>query len=319
MLKQKLISILLLVFLVIMTQWGAYSETKKPEAKLKIQPQMDIMEKKFSDNSPIIIEFNNPYGLVTFNHEVHTSYSCSDCHPPFVFKFDDNTDFSLRAHKHCLGCHEGNSMDTDCISCHTLKKAKTIAYKQSYGKSKSEERQKVLNFFYKRRSIRKFQKKAVSKDIIDDLLKAGMAGPTAHNWQPWIFIVVDDPKIKSALSNTSPFASYIKTAPYVIVIAGKVDNYWAKFDCAIAAENILLAAANMGLGSVYCGLDSERWQGAKKILDVPKEYEGICYLPIGYPAEEKKPYTKYNPSKIYWNKFEKGRTESVLKEGQSLY
>jgi len=103
--------------------------------------------------------------------------------------------------------------------------------------------------------------------------------------------------------------------PYVIVIAGRRDNSWAILDCAVAAENILLAATHMGLGSVFCGLDEERWQGASRILNVSQDYMGVCLLPIGYPAEKKSAYTKYNPSNIYWNRFEKGRPNSIIVSG----
>ncbi|KPA09572.1 Nitroreductase-like protein [Candidatus Magnetomorum sp. HK-1] len=309
MFKKSLI--LVGICFLLLSQWSLYGGDPEPMNQ-KTKGHMDKMDTKFSERNPVIVNFNNPYGLVTFNHEAHTSFSCSDCHPPFVFNFDDEMDFSLRAHKHCLGCHEGSSVDTSCTFCHVSSKNNTIAFEPTSIKSKSPERQKILDFFYKRRSIRSFQKKPVPRDIIDDLLKAGMAAPSAHNWQPWIFIVVDDPKIKKTLSESSPFAGYIKTAPYVIVIAGKKNNYWAKFDCAVAAENILLAATHMGLGSVYCGLDDERWEKAKTILNVPETYEGYSYLPIGYPNEEKPAYTKYDQSKIYRNKFEKGRPESVL-------
>jgi nitroreductase len=295
----------------------SYTALYGEDANLSNQKKVSTIPLKtqFVGKNPIIIEFNNPYGKVFFDHEVHTSFSCSDCHPPFVFKFDDQMNYSLKAHKRCIGCHESESIDTNCNMCHAKPKRKKKVFQANIVKSKSPERQKLLEFFYKRRSIRSYLKKPVSRDMIDDLLKAGMAAPTAHNCQPWIFIVVDDPSIKAALSETSPFASYIKKAPYVIVVAGRRDNSWAMFDCAVAAENMLLAATHMGLGSVFCGIDEERWQGAKKILNVNEDYMGVCYLPIGYPAKEKPGYTKYNPSNIYWNHFEKGRPESIVISG----
>jgi len=302
------------LLLLLLSHITLYGEDLNQSDKKKISNTAP--ETKLLERNPVIIEFNNPYGKVFFSHEVHTSFSCSDCHPPFVFKFDDRMDYSLRAHKKCVGCHESESIETNCNFCHAQPKRQKKLFQANNIKSNSPERQKLLDFFYKRRSIRSYLKKPVSRDMIDDLLKAGMAAPTAHNWQPWIFIVVNDPKIKTALSETSPFASYIKSAPFVIIIAGRRDNTWAMLDCAVAAENILLAATHMGLGSVFCGIDEERWQGAKKILNVTEDYMGVCYLPIGYPAKEKPGYTKYNPSNIYWNHFESGRPETIVVSGQ---
>ena len=65
---------------------------------------------------------------------------------------------------------------------------------------------KVLDFFYKRRSIRKYKDMDVSSETIDTILKAAMSAPSAGNEQPWHFIVVDD---REKMKRESPSAIHI--------------------------------------------------------------------------------------------------------------
>ena len=66
---------------------------------------------------------------------------------------------------------------------------------------------------FERRSIRKYQNTHIEKEKTDKLLKAAMQAPSACNQQPWEFIVVQDKKLLSALSETSPFSKLVADAP----------------------------------------------------------------------------------------------------------
>ena len=269
---------------------------------------------KSGDKAPVTITFHNPFGDVLFSHDQHNKISCSQCHPPFDFKFREGKGYSLRAHELCISCHNKSSLSTECKSCHQIHERNKKAFDPEVMKTEDPNRQKVMDMFFKRRSIRKFQDKPVPDDVIRDILKSGMASPSAGSWQPWMFVVVKDVKLKEDLSKTSPFAGFIKDSPVVICVAGRKDNHWSPFDCALASGSILLAAANLDLGATYCGLDKEREGKARKVLGIPDRYFLYAFIPMGYPAEVKKPHTKYNPERIYWNRFEEGRPESVVGE-----
>jgi nitroreductase len=167
-----------------------------------------------------------------------------------------------------------------------------------------------LDFIFKRRSIRKFQEKDVESEKIELLLKAGMSAPTAMNYQPWEFVVITDVerinKIKSALT----FAN--SNAPLVICVCGNLkglnklvkERFWVQ-DCSAATENILLAAAALGLGSVWCGVHPINMY-VKKVLEIMELPTGVIPLNalfIGYPAEEKEPRTQYKPEKVHHQKY----------------
>ena len=263
---------------------------------------------------PVVVTFENPYGPVVFNHEAHHGLACSECHPPFDFKLDPGFGYSLRAHGLCVSCHEKSSVAAKCSTCHSIRERTGKPFDPAIMKSDSEQRQEVLDLFYKRRSIRKFQDRQVADEVVRDLLKAAMAAPTAGNWQPWEFVVVRDEQTRTALSMISPFAKFVKNAPVIICIVGKNDNHWAIFDCTLAAGNIMLTAAGFDLGTTYCGLDREREGKGREILGIPDGYTLYALIPVGYPAESKKPHTKYNPDRVHWEHFQAGRPETVVGE-----
>jgi nitroreductase len=70
-----------------------------------------------------------------------------------------------------------------------------------------------------------------------------------------------------------------------------------------AAENLLLAAANLGLGAVWCGIKEHYEEAVRKIVGAPSRMGVLGIIPIGYPAESPAPYTKYRKSKVHWDRY----------------
>jgi len=115
----------------------------------------------------------------------------------------------------------------------------------------------VLDAILTRTSVRSYEKKSIEKEKIEKLLRAGMAAPSALNKQPWHFVVVTDRSRLESLSEANPYAAMVAKAPLAIVVCGDMNKtlegdasaFWIQ-DCSAASENILLAAAGMGLGAV---------------------------------------------------------------------
>jgi nitroreductase len=167
------------------------------------------------------------------------------------------------------------------------------------------EPQEILNFFRRRRSVRRFQNKPLAPEILELLMKAAMAAPSGNNAQPWEFAVVQDVKVKEALSTVHPWVYMAKEAAAAIVVLGDKSSEWWEHDCAAATENLLLAAANLGLGTVWCGIKENHEEAIRKILGVPSRLGVLCIIPIGYPAESPPPNTKYQKTKVHWDRFGK--------------
>lgn len=164
----------------------------------------------------------------------------------------------------------------------------------------------MLDLIKKRRSIRRYTSEPVSEADIQALLEAAMAAPSASNRQPWEFVVVRDPVLRRRLAETHPYSKMAAEAPVVFVICGREEqsHHWVE-DTSAATENLLLAAAGLGLGAVwvavYPGADREDY--VRQVLNLPPDLRVLCLVPLGHPAEEKPPRTQYDPRRVHYDRY----------------
>lgn len=149
----------------------------------------------------------------------------------------------------------------------------------------------------------KYLSTPVSREHLKIILEAGYHAPSGCNKQTTSFIAVDDPKVMAKLHAViDPPVG--ETAPAMIcvltrkIIAYRDRTYYIQ-DYAAAIQNMLLAITDLGYASCWIEghiTDVDRiGDRMAKILGVPEEYELICFLPVGIPAEEiravkKKPF-----------------------------
>jgi nitroreductase len=165
----------------------------------------------------------------------------------------------------------------------------------------------ILETIYKRRSIRKYKEKPVEKEKLIDLLKAGMAAPTACNNQPWEFVVVDDPDVMEQFHTRMKYGQYNAPAAFVVCHNPHIgrqqscNRFWVQ-DCSAAVENILVAAVGLGLGTVWLGVypNEETIPTVKEIVNLPEQVTPLAVLYVGYPGEEKESHTKYEERRVHW-------------------
>ncbi len=161
-----------------------------------------------------------------------------------------------------------------------------------------------------RRSVRKYTSEPVSDNDINELLIAGMSGPSAVNRQPWEFYVVTNPDKLEELRHTTPFTKGMK-APLAIIVCGnlkrslpaKFSTYWIQ-DCSAAIENILLRVTDLGLGAVWCGLHPQKSSEEKvrKMLGIPEKQIPLGLIFIGHPDEAPAPRTQLDMDKVHYIK-----------------
>jgi nitroreductase len=166
-----------------------------------------------------------------------------------------------------------------------------------------------------RRSVRLFDPdKKVSRQDLNDILRAACYAPSAHNLQPWEFVVIEDDEKKAGFRSVQPWTSFAKNASYVIVVCGdtnqafhreKEDERWdyADIDCALATQNLLLACHAKGIGACFCGASPMPMviEGVKRYLNLPENIRPVAIVPIGYPLETpKQPPERLIPEKIHW-------------------
>ncbi len=165
----------------------------------------------------------------------------------------------------------------------------------------------ILEALHTRRSIRQYQDRAVPGELIDRLLRAAMAAPSARNAQPWHFVVLDDRKLLDAIPKFAPNAPMVRSAPAAILVCADVrlelsPGYWP-VDCAAATQNLLLAAHGLGLGAVWCGIypREERMAGFRRLLDLPNDVQPHSLVVLGYPAEHPPSQDRYRPDRVHRN------------------
>ena len=158
---------------------------------------------------------------------------------------------------------------------------------------------------FARRSIRKYTDRPVSDELVLDLLRAAMAAPSAHNQQPWQFVVVRNRDLLRRLSIAQPYSGMVRNAQVAIVVCGdlsreKSPGFWVQ-DCAPATENLLVAATTAGLGAVWTGTypREERVANVRSILGLPDHIVPLAVVPIGYPAEAPVHADRFDPSRIH--------------------
>lgn len=153
----------------------------------------------------------------------------------------------------------------------------------------------IFQCIFKRRSVRRFEKKDVDDKLIGLILYAATHAPSSGNTQEWEFIVVKDEDQKKKLAIAALHQDFIAEAPAVIVVCADLEkinlrygkrgeNLYFAQDTAAAVQNILLSAHALGLGSCWVGAFDE--EHVKDILGLPENSRPLVILPIGYPAEE---------------------------------
>jgi nitroreductase len=141
-----------------------------------------------------------------------------------------------------------------------------------------------------RRSIRRFQPKSVSKKKLTDIARAGAFAASGGNRQRWRFIAVRKKKRVEATTDTLGWLNgwYPPAgqgpAAHIVILAPADASTSVLSDCAAAAQNIMLAAWDKGVGSCWFG--SVRREQLVAALGVPAEWQVFAVVALGYPAEE---------------------------------
>ena len=170
----------------------------------------------------------------------------------------------------------------------------------------------VLAVINKRKSVRSYVPgQAVSKEDLTDLVKAGMAAPTAKNAQTAEFIVINDMEIIKKLAAAIPSLNPMADAGSSILLVSNTYRHlkitselWVQ-DLATSAENILLAAEAMGYGACWGAVypTEERIKVVREILGFPEFLIPFCFITVGKPTGFDLPQDKWNPRRLHWNKW----------------
>ena len=178
----------------------------------------------------------------------------------------------------------------------------------------------VLECIKSRRAVRKYLEKPVAWDDVSNIIEAGRYAPSAGNIQNWKFIVVQEKDKKRAIADACLKQYWMETAAVHIIICAepqKAERYYGKRgerlysvqNCATAAQNMMLEANNLGLGSCWVGAFDEDM--LKRILVLPPEVRPQIILAIGYPAEQPDKPAKLPPEVVMYFEKWRGRVKDI--------
>ncbi len=172
----------------------------------------------------------------------------------------------------------------------------------------------MLNLLMKRRSIRKYEDKAIERGLLDRILQGALTSPSGKNRRPWELIVVEDKEQLKKLGDSRGASSApLLRAPLALVVISdpKIGDTYIE-DCSIMAVVIQLLAEAEGLGSCWIHArnrmtpwDEKVEDYIKRNLDIPKDYAVECMIALGHPDEVKEPHKidKLPYEKIHYEKY----------------
>ncbi|MBR6366779.1 MAG: nitroreductase [Bacteroidaceae bacterium] len=172
-----------------------------------------------------------------------------------------------------------------------------------------------------RRSVKKYQDKAVPTELVEEIVKAGTFAPSGMNKQSAIIIAVTNKEMRDRLSRinldivtgrglktSSGHSDPFYGAPVVLVVLAKKEIGTRVYDGSLVMENMMIAAHSLGLGSCWIHRAKETFETeeGKQILSelgIPDEYEGIGNCIVGYAADDAlKPQVARKDDYIKWVK-----------------
>ena len=159
----------------------------------------------------------------------------------------------------------------------------------------------VIETIMSRRSIRKYKDQPVDREVLNKILECGVNAPNGQNKQSWEIRVVDSPELmaemKRAVIKGHPdmpaemAEGCFRGAPVMVFIARDTTYPFSAYDCGLLAENIVLSAWSLGVGSICLGSpvfflsDNEACKPYLERLDFSEGYELCLCVGLGYADE----------------------------------
>lgn len=166
----------------------------------------------------------------------------------------------------------------------------------------------ILQSLHARKSVRAFEDRPIPEEVKQQILEAAVQAPTAGNQQLYTILDITDPLLKQALSITCDHQPFIAKAPMVLIFCadckkwldayreagctprapGAGDLLLAVTDAAIAAQNAVVAAESLGIGSCYIGDVMENCEQQRELLHLPDYVFPAAMLVFGWPTRQQR-------------------------------
>ncbi len=182
----------------------------------------------------------------------------------------------------------------------------------------------VLQAIHSRRAVRDFTSEPVSEGMLYQLVSAAGWAPSAMNEQPWHFTIVTDAAVLDEISGRAkawllqsvslrPRAGHFRDifadpsfhlfyhAPALVIVSAPATTQWVKEDCALAAQNLMLIATDLKLGSCWIGF-AQDWLNtpeARGLLNLSESNLAVAPIIVGHP-KTLPPTVGRKPPQVTW-------------------
>jgi nitroreductase len=180
---------------------------------------------------------------------------------------------------------------------------------------------RVTEAIHARRAVREYVPGPLSESIVRDLIDAAVQAPTGMLLEPWSFVVVQDQELLKKISDRAieiiqehgispelqamfarPEWNIFYNAGTLIIICAKPIGEHPDWDCCLAAENLMLAARDLGLGSCVIGFSwsALKQPDIKSLLGIPEAYQAIMPIIVGHPKQFPPSTGRKSPEILSW-------------------
>ena len=164
-----------------------------------------------------------------------------------------------------------------------------------------------LDPLFARRSVRQFQPRPVPANLIQDVLEAAMAAPSANAKDPWEIIVVQEPATLAKIAAGLPYGRMLAKAAVGFIVCGDLRRAngqqlsYLLQDCSACIENLLVALSLLGLGGVWLGVHprEDRLEHVRRLFQLPDGIVPVGVVAAGDPAETPPPRTRFASERVH--------------------
>jgi len=180
----------------------------------------------------------------------------------------------------------------------------------------------VMQNILSRKSVRSYTGDTIPAEVMENLLKAAMAAPSAVDRRPWsIIVMTDKEQYATVFEGNFNMQKFMESGAVVILCADttftapmrddpdgpavtQVNQMW-RDDMGAVTENFLLAAEAYGLGACWtaCYPYHDRMDPIRKALQLPPTVVPYAVVPVGYPSGENTPKDKWDPARVHYNRW----------------
>ena len=170
----------------------------------------------------------------------------------------------------------------------------------------------TIEQLHRRKSVRVYEDRPIAPDVKRAILEAALQAPTAGNMALYTILDITDQAKKNALAKSCDNQPFIATAPMVLIFCADYrrwydtfclyeqevrqpamgDLFLAQADALIAAQNAVVAAESLGVGSCYIGDITENYEFHRELLNLPQYVAPAAMLCFGYPTRQQQERTK---------------------------